>query len=205
MARPARLSRDHIVAAALELADETGADGLTMRGLARRLGVDPMAVYRHVRDKEDLLGAMCDVAIAELSPLRADEPWEPQLRRLARELRAAILRRPALLPALAGAPATPAALAMAHDAVAVLIAAGADERTARAAFTLTFDVVLGDATVTLADPPAADPAALRSEAAALLGAPDPPHLDTAMAMLEDTTSFTAGLELLLDGVRSRIG
>lgn len=205
MARAPRLSRSAVVTAALAFVDQAGADGLTMRALARQLGVDPMALYRHVRDKEDLLGAMCDVAIGELPPLDLAEPWEPQVRALARGLHDLLVRRPALLPVMASAPATPVAFAMAHQAVALLVAAGADESVAEAAFSVVFSYVVGAVTVAIADPPAAaDQAALRAEARELLGGDDHPYLDSAASLMQDPEDLDRGLDLILAGIRSQL-
>lgn len=176
-----------------------------MRALARQLGVDPMALYRHVRDKDDLLGAMCDVAIRELPPLDPTAPWEPQVRALARGLHDLLVRRPALLPVMASAPATPMALATAHEAVALLVAAGAEESVAQAAFAVVFSYVVGAATVAIAEPPAAaDQAALRAEARQLLGAGDHPHLDSAASLMQDPEDLDRGLDLILAGIRGSL-
>src|SRR5918997_2694140 len=85
--RPPRLSRERIVEAALDLVDRSGLQGLTMRALAHELRADPMAVYRHVRDKDELLGAMCDRLLVALDPIELDDGWEPQLRHLAEQIR----------------------------------------------------------------------------------------------------------------------
>ena len=64
------LSRDRIVEAAMAAADRDGLDGLSMRRLGQQLGVDPMALYRHVRDKEDLLAGIREAVIASGSRRR---------------------------------------------------------------------------------------------------------------------------------------
>ncbi|WP_264313156.1 TetR/AcrR family transcriptional regulator [Pseudomonas putida] len=61
--RPAQgneLIRADIITAALELMHESGEVGLTMRALSTRLGVSPMALYRHVEDKAGLIRAISD-------------------------------------------------------------------------------------------------------------------------------------------------
>src|SRR5918995_3301572 len=128
--RPPRLSRDRVVDAALDLIDRSGLQGLTMRALAHELQADPMAVYRHVRDKDELLGAMCDRLLVALDPIDPYQGWEPQLRRLAEQIRERFAARPALLPALAAAPVTPISLLIAADTLALLIHAGANARDA---------------------------------------------------------------------------
>jgi AcrR family transcriptional regulator len=53
--RPPRLSRDAVADAAEAIIEREGVDALTMRRLARELDSSTMAVYRHVRDRDDLL------------------------------------------------------------------------------------------------------------------------------------------------------
>jgi TetR/AcrR family tetracycline transcriptional repressor len=203
--RPPRLSRDRIVEAALDLVDRTGIHGLTMRALARELRVDPMAVYRHVRDKDDLLGAMCDRLLVALDPIDPDRGWEPQLRRLAEQVRERFIARPALLPALAAAPVTPMSLLVAADAVGLLIRAGASAPDAAVGVNTVFSYVLGHAVTEAAVPPPSDRDALRDAALAYLGddAP-PPHLDAAIDLMSDAGDFHAGLEIVLTGLHTRL-
>jgi TetR/AcrR family transcriptional regulator, tetracycline repressor protein len=177
------LTRDRIVAAALDLVDDAGLDGLSMRKLAARLGVDPMALYRHIADKQALLGALCDHLIEGLAPVDPDGPWEPQLRRLAEELHAAMLARPALVPVLVGAPLTPAAVEAAGPIAALLRAHGLDAR----AFGVVFGYVLG--------------------AAALEAAGAPPELEgvgegEAVDLLRDPGDFAYGLDVVFAGLRA---
>lgn len=202
--RPARLSRDQIVEAALDLVDRSGLQGLTMRALARELQADPMAVYRHVRDKDDLLGAMCDRILLALDPIAPGRDWEPQIRRLADQVRERFAARPALLPALAAAPVTPTSLLIAADTIALLVRAGADARDASAGVNAVFSYVLGYAVVEAAVPPPADQTALREAALAHLGTDDPPpHLDEAIDLMRDAGDFHAGLGIVLQGLRAR--
>src|SRR5919108_3233672 len=58
------LTDQRILAEALALVDEAGLDALTTRALGQRLGVDPTAVYRHFRNKDELLGALADRILA---------------------------------------------------------------------------------------------------------------------------------------------
>ena len=52
--------------AAVALADEIGLEGFSMRGLAQRLGVVPMALYKHVANKDELLDGMVDIVFGEM-------------------------------------------------------------------------------------------------------------------------------------------
>ena len=62
------LNRDRVLAAAVELADEVGIEALSMRRLAQELGVVPMALYKHVANKEELLDGMVDAIVGEIDP-----------------------------------------------------------------------------------------------------------------------------------------
>lgn len=78
MPAPARTGRDQIVAAASELLEEAGADGVTMQAVAGRVGVQPPSLYKHVRHRADLLAAVVDAAVGEvterLGTASVDEP-----------------------------------------------------------------------------------------------------------------------------------
>ncbi|CAM5488937.1 TetR/AcrR family transcriptional regulator [Leifsonia shinshuensis] len=95
-ARP-RLTRDAVLARALERADAGGLDALTMRALAAELGVVPMALYKHVANKEELIDGMVDLVWAEVEPPAIGAPgvpWRPALRARAVSLRNALRRHP---------------------------------------------------------------------------------------------------------------
>ena len=66
------LSRDRILAAALELVDEQGIDALSMRKLGQSLGYEAMSLYNHVANKDDLLDGILDLVLAEMEPPEAD-------------------------------------------------------------------------------------------------------------------------------------
>ncbi len=75
-----RLTRDEVLRAGLELADADGIHGLSMRSLARHLGVEAMSLYHHVSNKEDLLDGMVDLVFGEIRLPRVDGPWRAEIR-----------------------------------------------------------------------------------------------------------------------------
>src|SRR5690242_18644555 len=84
--RPA-LSRNVVADRALALADSEGLDALTIRRLATELGVTPMALYWHFRNKEELLAGLADQVWSELDTDVDDaQPWHQQLRGLLESL-----------------------------------------------------------------------------------------------------------------------
>jgi TetR/AcrR family tetracycline transcriptional repressor len=96
------LSRERIVDAAVALIDAQGLSGLTMPRLAEHLGVGTMSLYRHVKDKEDLLHAVVSDLISQVQvPSGAEADWETRVVGYVRSLRAQALRHPALARLLA--------------------------------------------------------------------------------------------------------
>ena len=74
--RTEALSRERIVGAAVELLDATGAGGLTFRALTQRLATGPGAIYWHVANKDELLGAATEGVVA--AALEVDSPGSPR-------------------------------------------------------------------------------------------------------------------------------
>lgn len=79
------MSRERILAEALGLLEARGVEGVTMRALARRLRVDPMAPYHYFPDKDAILRAAAAQAYSELRPAVDRGAWRARLRALARE------------------------------------------------------------------------------------------------------------------------
>jgi AcrR family transcriptional regulator len=88
------LSRDRVLRTAIALADERGLDGLTMRKLAKELGVEAMSLYNHVASKEDLLDGMIDIVFSEIDAPLASGNWKAELRKRAVSTRDALRRHP---------------------------------------------------------------------------------------------------------------
>jgi AcrR family transcriptional regulator len=88
------LSRERVLRAAVALADEGGVDALSMRKLAQELGVVPMALYKHVANKDELLDGMIDVVVGEIDPPAGGTDWKTAVRRRVLSARGALLRHP---------------------------------------------------------------------------------------------------------------
>ena len=88
------LSRERVLRAAVALADEGGAEPLSMRRLARELGVVPMALYKHVANKDEMLDGMVDVVVGEIDPPAGDTDWKTAIRQRVLSARRALLRHP---------------------------------------------------------------------------------------------------------------
>jgi len=88
-----------VLAAAVELADAEGIDALTMRGLAQRLGVEPMSLYHHVANKAALLDGVVEMVVEEIladvtaiETAAPQDDWRTALRRRVLAAREVLLR-----------------------------------------------------------------------------------------------------------------
>jgi AcrR family transcriptional regulator len=88
------LTRERVLSTAVALADEGGILSLSMRKLAQALDVVPMALYRHVANKGELLDALVDVVIGEIDPPLEGADWKTALRARILSARRALLRHP---------------------------------------------------------------------------------------------------------------
>ncbi len=77
------LNRERVVRAAMDLADESGIESVTMRELGRRLGVEAASLYNHVAGKGDLLDSMADLVVAEIDLPSRGVDWKEAMRRRA--------------------------------------------------------------------------------------------------------------------------
>jgi AcrR family transcriptional regulator len=88
------LSRDRIMLAALELADGSGIEALTMRRLGDELGYEAMSLYRHIANKDDLLDGMLDLVLAEWELPDAEADAVDAIRTTARSVHQGLRRHP---------------------------------------------------------------------------------------------------------------
>ena len=88
------LSRERILHTAVALADRGGIESASMRKIAEELGVVPMALYKHVSGKDELLDGMVDVVVEEIDPAASDVDWKTAVRGRILSARRALLRHP---------------------------------------------------------------------------------------------------------------
>jgi AcrR family transcriptional regulator len=86
--------KQEILDAALAIADEQGIDAVTMRAVAKRVGLTPMALYGHIQDKEGLLDSMLGQLLSEISLPNKAGTWQERLTLLANEARGLAKRHP---------------------------------------------------------------------------------------------------------------
>jgi AcrR family transcriptional regulator len=83
-----------VLQAAVALADDGGVEALSMRRLAQDLGVVPMALYKHVANKDELLDGVVDVVVAQIEPPASGTHWKPAVRQRVLSARQVLLRHP---------------------------------------------------------------------------------------------------------------
>lgn len=208
--RRAPLTRERVLASAVELADRGGTVALTMRRLGRELGVDPMALYRHIRNKDDLLDGVLAVVVGQMDPAHAGLPWKAALRELAMNARGVMLRHPWARGALEERGTSGQAMVgQVERVLAILLGAGFSLELAHHALHVLdsriygFSPALFDDTRRPAPPP---------EASAELGRviaeryPNVARLAAAashegvLGACDDDVEFAFGLDLVLDGL-----
>ncbi len=88
------LSRERVLRAGVQLADEQGIGGLSMRKLAAHLGYEAMSLYNHVTNKDDLLEGMVELVVGEIAEPTAGGDWKAAIRELAVSTHEVLLRHP---------------------------------------------------------------------------------------------------------------
>ena len=138
------LDREQIATAGLRIVDEEGVDALSLRRLAGELGVAPMSIYWHVRDKAELLELIGRQVFAEIEIPEAHGDWRDQLRDVHRAMLAGVLRHPNTTDILIGrARYSPGGLALFERILAILLAAGFSPESAFDAYSSLYLFTLG--------------------------------------------------------------
>ena len=88
------LSKERVLRAAVALADEGGLEALSMRRLAKELGVEAMSLYNHVANKDEIVDGIIDLVMAEIELPSGDVDWKTAMRRSAISEREVLLRHP---------------------------------------------------------------------------------------------------------------
>ena len=204
----AKLSREQVARAALDLADRDGLEAVSMRALADRLDVGTMTLYGYFRNKDELLDAVVDTAVSEGDAPVLRGGWRQRLRTVILHARQGLLRHPSLVELRVRRPVLrPEALRFSERSLSVLREAGFDPREATAAFRLIFTYTLGFAALSPSEATEHDRRAASAALAAL--PPDEyPMLtearEEASAAMGGEEVFEYGLERILDGLEARL-
>jgi TetR/AcrR family transcriptional regulator, tetracycline repressor protein len=187
------ISREDIVRAAIKIVRSGGYERMTMRSLAGGLGVSPMALYRHIDDKDDLLDEVVDRLLARAWRPAADEDdWQAWLSEAALKLRHFLVSQPAALHVYLRHPVvSPAALDRMNAMLDVLRRAGLDEQAAGAAYGALHTYTIGFAAL---------------EASRSRWTPDDRQaaMSRQLAAYTQTEQFVAGLGYMLDGIARNV-
>jgi TetR/AcrR family tetracycline transcriptional repressor len=224
------VNREQIVIVALDLLDENGLAGLTLRELAGRLGIRAPTLYWHVRDKRELLdllaAAILDEALAAWREPQPGQPWWEWLAARARVMRAALLAHRDSAMVVSGNRPTESSLPGIERQLRALAAAGfAPQDGLLALLTLSAYVIGGvldqqaeaaqgrpdtepipgaDASAPAGRPVSGGPAADDSgPEASGTGGPYPLLRAAASGMSSPDQRFEHGLGVIIDGLRAR--
>jgi len=206
--RAGELTRQDVIDAAAGLVAERGYAGLTMRALAQRCGVPTMTLYRHVRTKEDILGALADRALADLVlPEPGTLAWQEELAAVFRSVHDLLLKHPDIAVIAARQPvAGEAAYRGAEVVLDALRRGGIEGEPAASAFAALFAYTIGFVQQQLLS---SAPSSLgrRQEVLERLPRDDFENLSRLGAVFLLRSSdrhFQDGLDLLIRGLESRV-
>jgi AcrR family transcriptional regulator len=207
-ARRTPLSRPRVLQAAVALADEDGLEAFSMRRLAQALDVVPMALYKHVANKEELLDGMVDIAFGEIEAPSIDLDWRSAMRRRAVSVREALKRHSWAIGLMESRTPGPANLRHHNAVMGCLREAGFSFAAAVHADSVQdayiYGFALQEKTLGFETPADAGEAAQR-RAEAIGALDDYPYLAEIVAKLPESgydpaVEFAWGLDLILDGL-----
>lgn len=209
--RRARLNRDRVLRAAVALADEAGIEAMSMRKLAEELAVVPMALYKHVASKEELLDGMIDIVVGEIGPPASGASWKIAIRQRILSARRSLRRHPWAPAAIESrADPSPVMLAYIDSMIGILRAGGFSADLTHHALHALGSRLYGFTQEIFNDSQGLDPQALETLASQMEGRY--PHIaEMTRAVYHDEASvvgrgcddqfeFEFALDLLLDGL-----
>jgi TetR/AcrR family tetracycline transcriptional repressor len=212
------LTEDEILDATLQLLDEGGANGASVRGIAAKVGVAPNAVYTYFPDKAAVIGALVERLFSEVDHgVFADraQPWRQRVESLCVELRARLAAHPGAVTLMIGQPRTgPHALALGERLLELFADAGLTPIDAARASHLLFGYVFSSVALDIADqnqpgsPSTAERIAARKQAFAAAPADQLPRTAAAAAVMASnisTEQYLWGLHRILDGITTSQG
>ena len=208
-ARRKPLTRDRVLQVAVELADRGGIEALSMRKLGQELGVDAMALYRHVRNKDDLLDGLVEVIVGQIDRPFVAGNWKAVLRQQALAARRVMLQHPWARQVLEErGTAGPASLAHIEFALATLREGGFSVELAHHALHVMSSRIFGFSQDLFEEGTTTDPtpeqfAAQRRMLAAyprVIELADAASHEGVLGPCDDDVEFAFGLDLILDGL-----
>ena len=212
MAARTPLSSKRIIAAAVAVADRSGLSAVSMRSVAKELGVEAMSLYHHVPSKDALLDELADWLFASIDLPEIGDPWREAMTARARSARSVLTAHPWALGMMESRPNPGPALLQHHDRLlGVLMTAGFSAALATHAFSVMDAYVYGFALTETSLPFEPGNGAEETFAAEVAPPGDLyPHLAHSLAELFGdggyafADEFDYGLELLMEGLERRI-
>jgi len=198
------ITRELLIETALAIVDRDGLDALSMRKLGAELGIDPMAAYRHLPNKDALLDAVIDAVVAgTVTDVDESLAWQGQMRQLLGSYFAAVMAHPNALPLLPVRQLrTPASLRVVERALQILVDAGSSLHEAVLAVNVAGLLTVGVALAASSAPPPEDddtPNPLDQ-----LSADEFPLLLEVFRTADGGTDFEDVLEFAIDALFGRI-
>jgi AcrR family transcriptional regulator len=202
------LSGARVLQVAVALADETGLEGFSMRGLAQELGVVPMALYKHVANRDELLDGMVDIVFSEIELPPGGLDWRSAMRRRANSAREALKRHGWAIGMLESRKPGPANLRNHNAVMGCLRKAGFSFEMAVHAYSVQdayiYGFALQEKDLAFETPRSAGEAAQR-RAETIVALESYPYLVEIATRLpksgyDSAGEFTWGLDLILDGL-----
>ena len=201
------LNRGRVLRAAIAIADNGGLEALTMAAVGTQLGVQSMSLYRHVRNKDDILDGIVDIVFGEIALPASGADWKTAMRRRAISLREVLSRHSWAIALMESLTRPGPANLRHHDSVlATLRGAGFSSLMATRAYNLLNSYVYGFALQEVSLP-VATPDDLAELGKVMLQqlADEYPHLAAVGADLMRSgfayaDEFEVGLDLILDGI-----
>jgi AcrR family transcriptional regulator len=202
------LSSARVLQAAVALADKAGLEAFSMRGLAQEFGVVPMALYKHVANKEELLDGMVDIVFGEIELPSEDLDWRSAMRRRAISTREALKRHSWAIGLMETRHPGPSNLRNHNAVMGCLRKAGFSFETAIHAYSVQDAYIYGFALQekTLGFETSSDAGEAAQRRAETIGALDDyPYLVEIATKLpesgyDNAAEFAWGLDLILDGL-----
>lgn len=200
--RRPRLTKARLIDACVRIADTEGIEAVTMRRLGAALDVDPTAVYRHFRDKDQLLSATADhLLIDALAGLSFGGPWQDDIRAFVLRIREVYLQHPGLASFVATAETPlPNEARLTETGLSILADGGFSIEQAVRALEVLEAYTVAVSSMDAATSGQTDD--IWRETYARLPADDYPHLQRSAGLLyrDHEARFRLGLDLLLGAI-----
>ncbi|MDP9329474.1 MAG: TetR/AcrR family transcriptional regulator [Actinomycetota bacterium] len=207
-----KLTRERVIDAALQVMDAEGLEAVSMRRVAREVGVEAMSLYHYVKDKDDLLAGICDRVMADFEFPDATGDWNQRVRAGARSWRRVLQAHPDVMRLFAvthgPSQSAPDALRPTEFALGLFKEAGLSDRDTVQAFHAFGGYIQGFA---MMEGGSINPVAAAEDhlgkVASAVSAEDFPVLAAVsrhFAECDADEQFEFGLDLLIKGLRARV-